>query len=208
MNKNQIDKYIEKKLTNIEKAYDIQIIYACLMGSRGYGFPSHNSDYDVRFIYIRKRDWYLSIGSKTLEDIIKSDFFYDIELGDESGNFIDGIDDYISLEIVGYDVRKFLSLALNSNPLCNEWITAPKVYIDIDWGMCVSKEKTASGSTMSCMILQDFIKNTANIELYKHHYKSLYSSYRDVIDLKIYCHVIRCALATKYLNDYEHLPPP
>jgi predicted nucleotidyltransferase len=62
-------KIIQKELEEIEKRENIKILYACESGSRTWGFPSKDSDYDVRFIYIRPSDWYLSIDDQkdTLE---------------------------------------------------------------------------------------------------------------------------------------------
>ena len=52
-----ITKYIE----NVEKQYDVKIIFACESGSRAWGFPSQNSDYDIRFVYIRNEFEYLRL---------------------------------------------------------------------------------------------------------------------------------------------------
>jgi predicted nucleotidyltransferase len=43
---------IVKELNEIEKNYDVKVIYACESGSRAWGFASEDSDYDVRFIYL------------------------------------------------------------------------------------------------------------------------------------------------------------
>ncbi|HAN77121.1 MAG TPA: hypothetical protein DCQ31_04775 [Bacteroidales bacterium] len=52
---------INSYLTEIEVANDIEILLACETGSRAWGFPSPDSDYDVRLIYKHKTDWYLSL---------------------------------------------------------------------------------------------------------------------------------------------------
>ena len=43
--------FVEQKLKSLEKERNIRIILAIESGSRAWGFPSLNSDYDVRFIY-------------------------------------------------------------------------------------------------------------------------------------------------------------
>ena len=52
---------IHRKLDEIEQAEDVKILLAVESGSRAWGFASPDSDYDVRFIYQRKREDYLSI---------------------------------------------------------------------------------------------------------------------------------------------------
>ncbi|MBR4974956.1 MAG: nucleotidyltransferase domain-containing protein, partial [Bacteroidales bacterium] len=49
------------KLEEIESKYDIRILLAVESGSRAWGFASSDSDYDVRFIYVHKLNWYLSL---------------------------------------------------------------------------------------------------------------------------------------------------
>lgn len=55
---------IQQKLTDIEQTYKVRILYSCESGSRAWGFPSFDSDYDVRFIYIRTLNDYLTIQPK------------------------------------------------------------------------------------------------------------------------------------------------
>ena len=50
---------IINKLNEIEKKEDVKIIYAVESGSRAWGFESIDSDYDVRFIYVRDKNEYL-----------------------------------------------------------------------------------------------------------------------------------------------------
>ena len=52
-NNTEIVQLIKEKLSQIEKRENIRILYACESGSRAWGFASPDSDYDVRFIYVR-----------------------------------------------------------------------------------------------------------------------------------------------------------
>ena len=56
-----IHEEIQKRLSLAEQEHDVEILFAIESGSRAWGFESQDSDYDVRFIYRHKRDFYLSI---------------------------------------------------------------------------------------------------------------------------------------------------
>lgn len=99
---------IIEELGSIEKEYSVKIILACESGSRAWGFPSNDSDFDVRFIYVNKNDWYLTIGEK--RDVIEIP--------------IDG-----DLDINGWDLRKFLQLMRKSNSPLLEWLSSPIQYL-------------------------------------------------------------------------------
>ena len=43
------------QLAEIEKKENVRILHAVESGSRAWGFASPDSDYDVRFIYVRKK---------------------------------------------------------------------------------------------------------------------------------------------------------
>lgn len=58
---NSINTLIHEQLKQIEQEEQVTILYACESGSRAWGFPSQDSDYDVRFIYLHKPEWYLSV---------------------------------------------------------------------------------------------------------------------------------------------------
>ncbi|ACO03574.1 MAG TPA: nucleotidyltransferase domain-containing protein [Persephonella sp.] len=98
---------IRQKLKNIEKNHNIKILYACESGSRAWGFESPDSDYDIRFIYVEKLDYYLSIEQK--RDTIE---------------IIDG-----ELDFVGWELKKALFLLRKSNPSLIEWLNSPRVYL-------------------------------------------------------------------------------
>src|SRR5258708_38323981 len=60
------------ELKTLEEREDVRVLYAVESGSRAWGFPSRDSDYDVRFIYVRPLEWYLSIvtGRDVIEEPI------------------------------------------------------------------------------------------------------------------------------------------
>jgi len=107
--KNTILQEIQTELSKIEQAEKVKIIYACESGSRAWGFESEDSDYDVRFIYIKKTAHYLSIQKQ--RDVIER------PINDE-------------LDISGWDITKALSLLKKSNPPLLEWLQSPIVYRD------------------------------------------------------------------------------
>jgi predicted nucleotidyltransferase len=100
---------IKKELSQIEQEKDVKIVYACESGSRAWGFPSQDSDYDVRFIYIHKPNWYLSISKA--RDVIEKPICD-------------------SLDISGWELQKALCLFRKSNPPLLEWIGSPIVYLE------------------------------------------------------------------------------
>jgi uncharacterized protein len=103
----EIEATISDRLQQLAIEEQIVILYACESGSRGWGFPSPDSDYDVRFVYLRPLEWYLSIDDRA-----------------------DTIDLPINslLDINGWDLRKALKLFKGSNSAIYEWIQSPIVY--------------------------------------------------------------------------------
>ena len=98
---------IQEQLRRIEEAENIKILLAVESGSRAWGFASPDSDYDVRFIYIRRLEDYLRLD--TIRDVIELP-----------------IDDV--LDINGWDLQKTLRLLYKSNPTLFEWFSSPIVY--------------------------------------------------------------------------------
>lgn len=52
---------IQEKLIEIEQKENVRILMAVESGSRAWGFASPDSDYDVRFLYVRKKSDYLRL---------------------------------------------------------------------------------------------------------------------------------------------------
>ena len=100
---------IMEALSDIEATHDVTVLFACESGSRGWGFASPDSDYDVRFIYVNRLPWYLTVAPR--RDVIEVPI---------SGD----------LDINGWDLRKALGLMRESNPTLLEWLRSPIVYRD------------------------------------------------------------------------------
>lgn len=98
---------IKRMLEEIEKEQNIRILYAVESGSRAWGFASEDSDYDVRYIYVRRPEEYVRI--------------------DERRDTIEGpLDDV--MDFSGWDLRKALGLLHKTNPSLIEWAHSPIVY--------------------------------------------------------------------------------
>ena len=102
---------IEKELQKIEAEHGVKIILAVESGSRAWGFASPDSDYDVRFIYLRKKEYYLRLNP--VRDVIE------LPIDEE-------------LDINGWDLQKMLRLLYRSNPTVFEWFSSPIVYRKTD----------------------------------------------------------------------------
>lgn len=100
---------ILEELKRIEDAEGVKIIMAVESGSRAWGFASPDSDYDVRFIYVRKKEEYLRL--EGIRDVIEWH-----------------LDDL--LDINGWDLKKVLQLIYKSNPTIFEWCASPIVYLE------------------------------------------------------------------------------
>ena len=61
-------KKIQTQLRRIEEEENIKILLAVESGSRAWGFASPDSDYDVRFIYIRRMEDYLKL--EKVQDVV------------------------------------------------------------------------------------------------------------------------------------------
>src|SRR3990172_5316171 len=97
------------RLNKIEAEEGVKILYACESGSRAWGFPSADSDFDVRFLYLHPREWYLSIDHERKRDVIERPINGRIDLN-------------------GWDLRKALILFRKSNPPLLEWLGSPIIY--------------------------------------------------------------------------------
>jgi len=71
---------ILSRLERTQEKYDVKILMAIESGSRAWGFASPNIDYDVRFIYANKPDWYVAVDLEDKRDVIEYPIVDDIDL--------------------------------------------------------------------------------------------------------------------------------
>lgn len=102
-----IEELVALKLKEIEEKEHVTILHAVESGSRAWGFASPDSDYDVRFIYVRPKQYYLELQPKQ--------------------DFIDWALDE-TLDINGWDLSKTLQHFHKSNATLFEWANSPIVY--------------------------------------------------------------------------------
>ena len=98
---------IDALLDDVVARHRVAIPLAIESGSRAWGFPSPDSDYDCRFVYVRAQDDYLSPWDA--RDVLEQ--------------APDGV-----LDVNGWDVRKAVQLLVRGNATVPEWAGSPLVY--------------------------------------------------------------------------------
>jgi uncharacterized protein len=168
---------IASQLQELATKEDIVILYACESGSRAWGFPSPDSDYDVRFIYLRPLEWYLEIDPRS----------------DTIDLPIDSL-----LDINGWDLRKALKLFKGSNSVIYEWLQSPIIYqnhrrIDRELlDLAPSYYAPRAG-------IHHYLNLTSSC--YQEHLQS------DLVKLKKYFYALRPILAARWIIEQGTYPP-
>lgn len=98
---------IDSRLLAVATEHNATVLWAIESGSRAWGFPSPDSDYDCRFLYVLPRDAYLSLWQT--RDVIETplDKIFDVN---------------------GWDVAKAIRLMVKGNATVTEWLRSPIVY--------------------------------------------------------------------------------
>lgn len=173
-----MEEKIKKYLSELEKEKGIEILLACETGSRAWGFPSPDSDYDVRVIYKHHKDWYLSLTEEkdTIEYFLENN----------------------EIDISGWDLRKSLRLLAKSNPPLLERIQSPIIYkVDIAFltGIQTAAQKNYSRIATIHHYLsmaKKAFEEITNTEEYK---------------LKKFFYALRASVACLWILEKEEIPP-
>ncbi|MFI8685939.1 nucleotidyltransferase domain-containing protein [Rossellomorea sp. NPDC077527] len=174
--------HIIEVIKQIEIDHDVKILFACESGSRAWGFPSKDSDYDVRFIYIHKPNWYLSIDQK--RDVIE------IPARDTVSIPTDPL-----LDMSGWELTKALRLFRKSNPSILEWLTSTIVY--------------AQPYSVVEQLKELEQKLFSPVSSLYHYLNMAKSNFRDHEEggIKKYLNVLRPLLAAQWIGKYHASPP-
>ena len=170
---------IMHRLRGVESEHDVRILYACESGSRAWGFASPDSDYDVRFIYARRQEWYLCFDVERKRDVIEYPIVDEIDCG-------------------GWDIRKAMHLFCRTNGALLEWLKSPIRYIEegpFAQGMRVLEDRTVNRIAL-CYHYSHMARSNAREYLFK-----------DQARLKKYFYVLRPLLAIRYVEAFNQPPP-
>lgn len=175
----RVGQEIITRLRAAELEHEVRILYACESGSRAWGFASPDSDYDVRFIYVRKPEWYLSFDVERKRDVIEYPIVDEIDCG-------------------GWDLRKALYLLTRTNGALLEWLNSPVQYIE-------SGTTAQSLRQLAPMVMNP----TALCYHYSHMARGNAREYlfQEQVKLKKYFYVLRPLLAIRYIEAGKGVPP-
>jgi predicted nucleotidyltransferase len=170
---------IQQQLDTLEAVEGVKLLYAVESGSRAWGFPSRDSDYDVRFIYVRPLPWYLSVDVDSKRDVITRPLEGD-------------------LDVDGWDLRKALQLFAKSNPPLLEWLDSSIVYLN----------RFAFAERLR-HLRAEFFSPQACAYHYLHMAQGNYRTYLrgEKVWLKKYFYVLRPLLAVRWIEQRRGVVP-
>lgn len=169
---------VQRRIDAIERGQHCRILFAVESGSRAWGFPSPDSDYDVRFVYARPADWYLSVypGRDVIETPIEDE-----------------------MDVNGWDLRKALHLVLKSNAVISEWMESPIVYRRD--AVALRHLRAFAARMLNPRALAYHYLHLARRQV-------VAKLSRDRIALKRYFYALRPALALRFLRMQNRQRPP
>ncbi len=169
--------WIEKEIKRIEQEQNVTIWYAVESGSRAWGFPSKDSDFDVRFLYTHPEEWYVSVEEK--RDVIEYP-----------------INDL--LDVSGWDLKKGLQLLRKCNPSLMEWLNSPIVYRD-SGGLATELRRLYHENIELKPLIYHYL------HMAEGNYREYLQG--EQVKIKKYFYVLRPLFACGYIEKYKAAPP-
>lgn len=168
---------IPNHLKDVEKENNMKILLAVESGSRAWGFESKNSDWDVRFIYVHKPEWYMTVNPQC--DVIEHMYPDDVDLA-------------------GWELRKALALLQKSNPSLLEWFHSPIIYYqDEAFAQSILSIEKDYFNPISTMYHYNSIAN-------KHNARYLN---KESAPMKPFLYFLRGILACRWIEMHKSIPP-
>lgn len=168
---------IKKEISKLETRHEIKILLAVESGSRAWGFASVDSDWDVRYVYIHKLDWYLKIDEQkdSQEEILPND-----------------------LDLSGWELKKALRLFRKSNPPMLEWLRSPIIYKE-EFSTAETLRDLSGKyfNPKSCMYHY--------LSMARNNFREFLQ--KDLVKSKKYFYVLRPVLACDWIKNTNSFPP-
>lgn len=195
---------ISSKLYALEQKYDIRIVFAAEAGSRAWGFPSLDSDYDVRFLYVHRPEKYIS---------------WCVDPVPEIPEILDVADDLY--DIKGWSLSKAFTLMRAGNAAPFEWIQSPIRYIPMPRGnisACHEIDVACFHDFTRGVLLDAVVYSPVQLVSMLRHYESMAKRIllenlttngipREMVSLKKLLYSLRAVLAASYINTQQCVPP-
>lgn len=169
---------IKRYLQELQEENGIDILLACETGSRAWGFPSPDSDYDVRFIYKHKTDWYVSLN--------------------ESKDTLEMMFDNNEIDLSGWDLKKSLNLLWKSNAALLERIQSPIIYISNN-EFVEGINDLAKGTYSKIATMHHYLNMAKNM------FEEVKG--KESVKLKKLFYALRTSIACRWILEKEIMPP-
>jgi predicted nucleotidyltransferase len=157
------------ELHRLERERNVKVLYACESGT--------DSDYDVRFVYVEKPDWFMTVDEP--RDVIER------PLDDE-------------LDVSGWELRKTLRLLRKSNPTLLEWLDSPLVYR-------AQSQATAQLRELAELFYSPPAARNHYFSMAKKNFRGYLQG--DTVRVKKYFYVLRPLLAVRWIDQGRGRPP-
>lgn len=173
----EVRERVVQTLVEIEAKHDVQVLFACESGSRGWGFASPDSDYDVRFVYVHRLPWYLTVeAQRGVIELPISDIF----------------------DVNGWELRKALQLLKASNPTLIEWLDSPIIYRSDEAAMPRLKK-------LATTFFSPLRGRHHYLAMAKKNFRGYLQG--ETVRLKKYLYVLRPLLAVRWIDSGQGTPP-